>query len=128
MAAAYRIAAPYRPWYARVMRRLLVLSALVAGLMLPLGACKGDRKKCEDACRNYASLVYWKKVDAEIAALPAAEREPHRRKRLAAFASQLENGVDMCVNQCSSANNDEQMDCMIKAKTATDAEKCVEED
>ncbi|MDB4962946.1 MAG: hypothetical protein JWP01_2945 [Myxococcales bacterium] len=110
------------------MRRAVILLALVVGLSVPLGACKGDRKKCEEACRNYASLVYWKKVDAEIAALPEAERDAHRKKRLAAFASQLENGVDLCINQCSSANNDEQMNCMIVAKTAIDAEKCVEDD
>jgi hypothetical protein len=106
------------------MRRVLVVLAV----LVALGACRGDRKKCEEACRNYASLVYWKKVDAEIAKLPEAERDSHRRKRLAQFASELENGVDVCINQCSSANNDEQMDCMIKAKTANDAETCTKDD
>lgn len=103
------------------MRYLLVIC-------LVLAACKGDRDKCEKACRNFGTLVYWKKIDAEIAALPEAERDAHRRKRLAEFSSLLENGVDHCINSCTSANNDEQVDCMINAKTAEVAEKCVADD
>lgn len=103
------------------MRYLLVIC-------LVLAACKGDRNKCEQACRNYGTLVYWKKIDLEIAALPEAERDAHRRKRLGAFSSLLENGVDHCINQCTSANNDEQVDCMINAKTAVVAEQCVADD
>jgi hypothetical protein len=105
------------------MRYLLVVVVLAASL----AACKGDHDKCEQACRNYGTLVYWKKIDAEIAALPAAERDAHRRKRLGEFSSLLENGVDHCINSCTSANNDDQTDCMIKAKTADTAEACVKD-
>jgi hypothetical protein len=103
------------------MRYLLVITLLLA-------ACKGDRNKCEQACRNYGTLVYWKKIDAEIAALPEADRDAHRRKRLGEFSSMLENGVDHCINSCTSANNDDQTKCMIDAKTADQAEKCVDAD
>lgn len=95
--------------------------------MAAVGACKGDRKQCEAACRNYATLVYPKVTEAEIAKLPEAEREAARRKKAAAFSSQLENGVETCINQCASANNDEQIDCMIQAKTADQATACAED-
>jgi hypothetical protein len=102
------------------MRRAVVLAVLL------LAACKGDRQKCETACRNYGTLLYWEISDKEIQAAPADQRDSMRKRKLAEFSSQLENGVDMCVNQCSSANNDKQTTCMIDAKTAADAKKCVE--
>lgn len=101
------------------MRRALVIAVL--GL---LAACKGDRQKCESACRNYGTLMYWEVSDRQIQAAPEADREALRKRKLGEFSSQLENGVDVCVNQCSSANNDKQVDCMISAKTATEAEAC----
>lgn len=104
------------------MRRSFVLLGLAG--VLSLGACKGDLAKCEKSCRNYATLVYWEKADSDVAAAPAAERSAMKRKYLDKFQRELEGGVDLCINQCSSANNDESMDCMIKAKTAKDAHKC----
>jgi hypothetical protein len=105
------------------MRHVLAVLALSASLV----ACKGDRNKCEEACRNYGTLSYWRKADAEIAALPEKDREAAKRRKLGEFSSLLENGVDHCVNQCSSANNDDQTDCMIKAKTAVEADICVKD-
>ena len=103
------------------MRRALVIAVL--GL---LAACKGDRTKCETACRNYGTLLYWDISDKEIQAAPPEKRDSLRKRKLAEFSSMLENGVDVCINQCSSANNDKQIDCMTSAKTAADAKKCVE--
>lgn len=108
-------------------RRLALGVALVVGFGT-LGACKGDKNKCEQACRNYAKLAYWKKADAEIAALPEAERENEKKRRLAQYSTQLETGVDLCVNQCVSANNDEMTDCMIEAKTAETVIACAADD
>lgn len=107
-------------------RTSLFVAVVLAALAL--GACKGDRNKCEQACRNYYTLVYWDKTDAEIAAAPEGARENLKKQRLAEFANRLEGGVEMCVNQCSSANNDEQIDCMMEAKTASAVEKCSAED
>ena len=104
------------------MRRSLVLVGLAA--LLSLGACKGDRAKCEKSCRNYGTLVYWDNADKEVAAAPEAERSAIKRKYLDKFQRELEGGVDLCINQCSSANNDETIDCLIKAKTADEARKC----
>ncbi len=102
------------------MRRAVVIA--VVGL---LAACKGDRDKCEKACRNYGTLLYWDIADQAIQAAPPAERDALRRRKLGEFSSLLENGVDTCVNQCTSANNDKQIDCMAGAKTAADAKKCI---
>jgi hypothetical protein len=102
----------------------VILVALAAGL--GLSACKGDRAKCEKAARNYAELVYWKKANAEIDALPEAERANIRSKKLSEFTNELENGIDGITSQCVSANNDEQVDCMIAAKTAEAAMKCAD--
>jgi len=105
------------------MRRALVV---VISLSLASVACKGDRGKCEQAVRNFATLVYWKKADAEIAAAPEAERAALKRKKLSLFQNELESGVDGLVSQCASANNDDQVDCMIAAKTADEALECAD--
>lgn len=96
--------------------------------MLVLAGCKGDRVKCEGACRNYATLVYWKAYDPIIAAAPADQRDAMRREKLADFESKLEGGVETCVTQCVSANNDTTIDCMTNAKTAEAAKACASDD
>jgi len=98
--------------------------ALFVTLVL-LAACKGDRDKCEKACRNYGTLLYWDLADKAIQAAPEAERDALRKRKLGEFSSLLENGVDTCVNQCASANNDKQVECMTTAKTAAQAAECV---
>ncbi len=98
---------------------------LVLVLLVTASGCKGDAQKCEQACRNFATLVYWKNADKEVADAPADKRDALRRRRLGEFDSHLENGVDVCISQCQSANNDEQIDCMIGAKNADQALGCV---
>jgi hypothetical protein len=102
------------------MRFVLVL------LLLGLGVgCKGDPDKCEQACRNYAHLVYWEAAEAEIAAAPVAERDALRKKKMGEFSHNLSKGVDMCSSKCMSANHDTDIDCLIGAKTAKQAKDCV---
>ena len=101
---------------------LVALSASVLGLL----GCKGDPNKCEQAARNYATLVYWKRADAEIAKLPKEQRDADRKKRLSKFTNELESEIDFIVKQCVNANNDEQTDCMIAAKTGDEAAKCAD--
>ena len=102
-------------------RAALVLLALVLA-----GACKGDAQKCEQAARNYATLTYWAKAEAELAKLPEAQRASARKRMLSEFTNGLESGIDARVQQCQSANNEEQVDCMIAAKTAEQVAKCAE--
>ena len=102
------------------------LACVVIFAALGLSGCKGDREKCEQAARNFAELTYWKKANAEIAALPEAERSLARQKITSAFTNELEGSIDFFTQQCISANNDDQVDCMIKAKTAEAAAKCAD--
>lgn len=106
----------------------MVRTALFVLALASAFGCKGDRNKCEEACRNYATLVYWEKTDAEIAAAPEKDRELLKKKKLSEFTNYLEQGVDLCVNQCSSANNEEQTECMRTAKTGKEARACSTDD
>jgi hypothetical protein len=103
-----------------------MLRAVVIAVLGLLAACKGDHDKCEKACRNYGTLLYWDIADKAIQAAPPAERDALRKRKLGEFSSLLENGVDTCINQCTSANNDKQNDCMTNAKTAAEAKLCVQ--
>jgi hypothetical protein len=99
--------------------RLLFLAALFA-----LG-CKGDPVKCESACRNYAQLVFWETADAEIAKAPPEQRDELRKQKHAELARGLERGIDLCSSKCMSANNDDDTECLIAAKSAKQAKACV---
>lgn len=69
-------------------------------------------------------VAYWEKADAEIAAAPADKRDSLKKKKLADFSTRIEDGVDLCVNQCVSANNKEQNKCLLAAKSAADIATC----
>lgn len=99
---------------------------LVVALALAVLGCKGDEKKCEQAARNFAELVYKDKMEKELAAMPEDKREAARRERLGAYANAVEKDIDFFVRQCVAANNDDQVDCMIKAKTAKAALGCAD--
>ncbi len=101
--------------------RVVMFLAVVA-----LPGCKGDRAKCETAVRNYADLMGWKAANAEIDALPEGERALARKKKLSQMTNELESKIDFVVDQCVSANNEEQVNCMIAAKTADQASKCAD--
>ena len=98
--------------------RLWILVVLVAT------ACQGDPQKCEQAVRNYATLVYWEQADAEILKVPPDKRDALRKDKLAEFSAKMEKGLDTLVSQCTSANNKDQINCMIEAKTAQQAKDC----
>ena len=98
---------------------------LAVALALVICACRGDPVKCDQGCRNFATLAYWKHADEQVAAAPVDQRDALRKRMLGKFDSELENGVDMCISQCQSANNADQVDCMIEAKTGDQALACV---
>jgi hypothetical protein len=101
------------------------ISAFALLVTLAAACNRGDHDKCESACRNFGTLVFWKNKDAEIAKLPESQRALARQKALGKFDNDMENGVDDCTTQCQSANNTEQIDCMIAAKTPEQADACV---
>lgn len=101
------------------------MRSLVVVLVLSVLGCKGDPERCENACRNYAQLVYWEQADAEIAAAPADQRDALRKKKMGEFSHNMSKGVDLCISKCVSANNDEDEKCLNAAKTAKQAKDCV---
>lgn len=84
------------------------------------------RQDCELACRHAFEVAYWEKADADLAAAPANTRDALRKKRLADFTTLLDDGLDTCVTQCVSANNDAQNQCLLAAKTKADLDHCTE--
>jgi hypothetical protein len=105
------------------MRRpgLLVLSlALVAGCSRP------SAKDCEEAARNWFTLVYWEKAEAEIAAAPPEQREAMRAEKAKEKERQLNAGIELAINQCRGARDHDGVKCMKAAKTAAEARKCRE--
>lgn len=98
--------------------------ALALASMAALSACRGDPVKCDQGCRNYATLVYWKQAAAKIAAAPTDQRDAVRKQHQDELDRYLEQGVPVCVSQCQSANNTDQTECMIAAKTADQATAC----
>lgn len=99
---------------------------LFLALAFPVLACKANAQECEQAARNFATLLYWKGAEVEIAKEPPDKRQAMRRKLLAKFTVELEGKIDMVVRQCQSANNQDQIDCMIDAKTAEQALECAD--
>jgi hypothetical protein len=97
---------------------------LVAVAVVALSCGKADRKQCETACRNYATLAFWAKWDPKINAEPADQRDRLRRNKLAELDYMLAQGVLQCVESCQIANNKSQYPCMIKAKTWPEAQAC----
>lgn len=101
---------------------------LAVVLLVTAFGCKGDPVKCDKACRNYHSLLYWKGADAEIAAAPADQRDALRKKKTEELAAEMEKHIDQCVTRCVSANNDSQNECLIQAKTADQAQACTKDE
>jgi hypothetical protein len=106
------------------MRQLVLGLALL--LLGPVAGCKGDAKKCEAAARNFAEVVYKEKMEKELAELPADQREAARKEKLAKYANEVEKEIDFFIRQCVAANNDEQVECMLAAKTSKQALACAE--
>ena len=96
-------------------------------LVTALASCgQGDRKVCEQACRNYVKLNFWNKWDPIIDKEPVAAREGLRRQKLGELEDILARGVDKCTNDCATSNNEDQYKCMAKAKTWKEANACAE--
>lgn len=105
------------------------MSKLLLSIVLALTSCgKGDPVKCDTGCRNFATLMFWDKADKEIAALPTDKQEAARKQKLAELAKNLEGGMNFCISKCQAANNDDQIDCLVNAKTAPEVKACASDD
>ena len=102
-----------------------VLVALVLALLL--GACdRPSAKDCEDALRNYVTLLFWEKAEAEIAAAPKEQRDALRAAKQAENEKHIKEGMDLGVMQCRGARDFDGVKCMKAATTAAQARKCRE--
>lgn len=97
--------------------------ALAIALLSGVG-CRVDAQQCDQACRNAASLAYWKVADQDIAAAPADQRDALRQQKLSEFARKVETGIDGCVVQCQSSRDPAAVDCLIAARTAEQVKAC----
>ncbi len=86
--------------------------------------CRVDTQLCDQACRNSASLRYWREADKEIAAAPAEQRDALRKQKLGEFSGKVDAGLAMCVNQCRSSRDPSTAECLAKAKTAEQSVAC----
>jgi hypothetical protein len=98
---------------------------LLIAIAVGAAAChQGDPEKCEQAVRNYGTLMYWRAADKEIEKAPPEKRDELRKQKLSDFTARMDQGVQTLVTQCISANDTDTINCMIAAKTADQAEKC----
>src|SRR5688572_7303222 len=101
--------------------------AAVLLLALSLGGCsRPSAKDCEEALRNYVTLLYWEKAEAEIAAAPPEQREALRKAKADENEKQIQAGMDLGVMQCRGARDHDGVKCMKAATTAAAARKCRE--
>jgi hypothetical protein len=99
------------------------LAALLMALVL--GACsRPSAKDCEDALRNWVTLIFWEKAEQEISAAKPEERDALRKAKADELKKQLESGMDLGVMQCRGARDHDGVKCMKAATTAAQARKC----
>jgi hypothetical protein len=83
-----------------------------------------DPGTCDRACRNYATLKFWQRADADIAALPEAKRAAAHKQREADLAGKIDAGVGACATSCLESNNATQTACMGGATSVEQLEAC----
>lgn len=102
----------------------------VLALVLVLAAAPGCKRpsaeSCEEALRNYASLLYWEQAEVEIAAAPPEKRDQLRREKLADRDQKIEEGMTLGISQCRAARDFEGVKCMKAATTPAQARACRE--
>ncbi|HUQ05696.1 MAG TPA: hypothetical protein VM261_24500 [Kofleriaceae bacterium] len=102
--------------------RLRALAFVIVAVVV--GCSRPSSKDCEEALRNWFTLVYWEKAEAEIAAAPPEQREAMRAEKVKEKDRQLTGGLTLAINQCRGSRDKDGVKCMKDAKTATQARKC----
>jgi|GEM_PF-1475105 len=94
-------------------------------LVLAGSGCKRPSSQaCEEALRNYATLMYWEKVEAELAAAPPSERDALRATKITQRDQLIDEGLVMAISQCRAARDFDGVKCMKEAHSATQARAC----
>lgn len=105
-----------------VLRSLSLLLVLAPGL----AACKAPKKQCQEVCTRFATLGFWEEANIEIGKAPPADRDALRVKQTDLLQGKLVGAdYDMCVSQCQSANNEDDNECVLKARDFAIAKACL---
>ena len=97
---------------------------LLVGALAAAGCSKPKAEDCEEAIRNWFTLIYWEDAEKAIAAAPPEQRDALRAEKLADRDKKLEEGMDLSVRQCRAAGDFEGVKCMKAARTAAQARAC----
>ncbi len=103
------------------MRARLALVFVVA--LLAAACSRPSAKDCEEGLRNWFTLVFWEKAEAEIAAAPPEQREALRAAKTKEKDTQIEGGIHLAINQCRGARDHDGVKCMKAATTGAQARK-----
>jgi hypothetical protein len=98
--------------------------AVLLTLSLVVGCSRPSAKDCEEAIRNWYTLVFWEKAEQEIAAAPPEKRDQMRIDKSKEKDAMLEKGITLAINQCRSSRDKDGVKCMKAASTAAEAKKC----
>jgi hypothetical protein len=101
-----------------------IILPLLAIALASVAGCRVDAQKCDQACRNMYTLTFWKKLEPELAAAPADQRDALRKQKTDELVKQLADGMEGCVMRCQSGRDTETVDCLLAAKTADQAIAC----
>lgn len=82
--------------------------------------------ECGRGCRNYATLSYWHKHERELAKVAAGKRAARRAEMDKDLAALIDAGLSMCVDNCLSHDNVDQVSCMAAATTYEQVHGCAE--
>ena len=101
-----------------------MVRALLA-LTLLLAACnKASVQECDKGVRQYFKLVYWEEAEAQIAAVPEAERAALRLQKQEELEPRMMKNIDLAVNKCVSGAGAKRARCWTKATTVKEAKAC----
>lgn len=103
---------------------LVPVAVVLAGALTVTACSKPRAEDCEEAIRNWFTLIYWEDAEKEIAAAPPGERDGLRTQKLADRDACLADGLDLSTRQCRAARDFSFVKCMKSARTAQQARAC----
>jgi hypothetical protein len=102
----------------------LRLAAFCLALVAAAGCSRPSAKDCEEGLRNWFTLIYWEKAEAEIAKAPPETRDALRKAKGEEKDKQFAAGLELAVLQCRGARDFDGVKCMKAATNAVQARKC----
>lgn len=105
------------------------LVAAVFCLGLSATACdKPSRAQCEEACWHQRGLHFWETAEFAISEAPESERAVLRKEKEADWEAIRKDpnagSANVCIEQCKEHGKKSQLECIMKATTFEEANKC----